>query len=230
MPRIRSLKPDFFLDEDLAELPLWVRVIYEGLWCHADKEGRLEDRPQKLKAVIYPYDKYDVEDGLKRLSLPKIHSPKHKPFIIRYEIKGERYIQILAWNNHQSPHHTERDSDIPAYTGEIPVKDTLDKGSVGDVHEQGPMNLSHESYQKEFEGFWESYPEKKQKQDALKAFMVLRRSVHLEEIARAFNGYMDFLKAKRVKENFEQRPMYPATFLRNERWRDYIDFKYSAKL
>lgn len=86
------------------------------------------------------------------------------------------------------------------------------------------------SYEKEFAQFWESYPEKKQKQDALKAFTVLRRSVPLEEIAKAFNGYMDFLKAKRVKENFEQKPMYPATFLRNDRWRDYIDFKYQAKL
>lgn len=141
------MKPDFFLDEDLAELPLWVRVLYEGLWCHADKEGRLEDRPQKLKAVIFPYDKYNVEDGLAKLSLPKVHSPKHSPFIIRYEIEGERYIQILSWASHQSPHHTEKDSDIPAFNGELTVTDTLDKGTMQDAHEQGTMNLTKISFQ-----------------------------------------------------------------------------------
>jgi hypothetical protein len=146
MPRIRSLKPDFFLDEDLAELPLWVRVLYEGLWCHADKEGRLEDRPQKLKAVIFPYDKYDVEDGLKRLALPKVHSPKHPPFIIRYEINGERYIQILAWDSHQSPHHTEKESAIPAFNGDLTVITPVLKGATGDAPEQGTMNLTKISF------------------------------------------------------------------------------------
>ena len=136
------MKPDFFLDEDLAELPLWARVLYEGLWCHADKEGRLEDRPQKLKAVIFPYDKYDVEDGLKRLALPKVHSPKHPPFIIRYEINGERYIQILSWDTHQSPHHTEKESLIPAFNGGLTVIAPLLKGATQDAPEQGTMNLT----------------------------------------------------------------------------------------
>jgi hypothetical protein len=146
MPRIRSLKPDFFLDEDLAELPLWVRVLYEGLWCHADKEGRLEDRPQKLKAVIFPYDKYPVEDGLRKLALPKVHSPKHLSFIIRYEVNEEKYIQILSWDDHQSPHHTEKESLIPPFNGDLTVKDTLLKGAAGDAPEQETMNLTRISF------------------------------------------------------------------------------------
>jgi hypothetical protein len=153
MPRIRSLKPDFFLDEDLAELSLWVRVLYEGLWCHADKEGRLKDRPQKLKAVIFPYDKYDVEDGLKRLAVPKVHSPKHLPFIVRYEVNGERYIQILSWDNHQSPHHTEKDSTIPSYNGSLTVNDTLVKGATGDAPEQGTRDKRPETITNK-EGEW----------------------------------------------------------------------------
>jgi hypothetical protein len=106
MPRIRYLKPEFFIDDDIASLPYAIRIFYQGLWCHADKEGRLEDRPAQLKVQIMPYDKIDAGEFLNELS--------KKPFIQRYEISGSRYIQILAWHKHQKPHHTEKDSIIPA--------------------------------------------------------------------------------------------------------------------
>jgi hypothetical protein len=90
--------------------------------------------------------------------------------------------------------------------------------------------MEDKSIGEEFDEFWEAYPVKLGKQDALKEFKILRRTAPLEDIAKAFNGYMDFLKAKRVKENFEQRPMYAATFLRSDRWKEYVEFKYSPKL
>jgi hypothetical protein len=137
------LKPDFFEDEDLAEFPFWVRILFEGLWCHADKEGRLQDRPLRLKAQIFPYDKkIDVDQGLSLLAQPKKHSPLHHPFIVRYEVGGEKYIQILSWDRHQSPHHTERDSEIPSFNGEVTVKEPLLKGATQDAPEQGTMNLN----------------------------------------------------------------------------------------
>ena len=29
-----------------------------GLWTQADREGRLEDRPMRLKASLFPYDEH----------------------------------------------------------------------------------------------------------------------------------------------------------------------------
>ena len=111
MSRIRYLKPDFFKDEDLATLPFESRLFFAGLWGLADKEGRLEDRPQRLKIEIFPYDKVDVEKCLKLLNNPK--SSSNKPFIQRYSVNGEKYIQIVCWDKHQKPHHTEAGSKIP---------------------------------------------------------------------------------------------------------------------
>jgi len=111
MARIRSIKPDFFTDEDLAELPFYVRLFYAGLWTEADRSGRLEDRPKQLKVKIMPYDKVDVEDILKTLATTKTTSGK--PFIVRYESDGVKYIQILSWERHQKPHPTEKASIIP---------------------------------------------------------------------------------------------------------------------
>lgn len=112
MARIRYLKPDFFTDEDVGKLPFHVRLFYQGLWVLADKEGRIEDRPQKLKISIFPYDDINAEECLQELTNVKQYSGQ--PFIHRYTCDGQRYIQIINWHKHQKPHHTEKDSNIPA--------------------------------------------------------------------------------------------------------------------
>jgi len=249
MSRIRSLKPDFFEDEDLAELPFWVRILYEGLWTLADKSGRLEDRPARKKAKIFPYEKVNVDDGLNKLAGPKRHSPNHPPFIVRYDVNGEKYIQVLNFRKHQSPHHTEKESIIPAFNGELPVKELLEKGASGDAHEsyqrtikpkpegeyegKGPAPSESEGEDptlSEFSEFWEAYPIKEGKADALRAFRAARKTASLAEIAAGFNGYMAMLKTERVKNNFNRKPKLAATFLRQDRWREYIGIEYGPPL
>ncbi len=101
----------FFTDEDLGELPFQTRLAYQGLWCHSDKEGRLEDRPKFLKIAIFPYDDdIDMEVELELLSQVKGNGT---PFIQRYQNGNSRYIQIVQWDKHQKPHHTEKESIFP---------------------------------------------------------------------------------------------------------------------
>jgi hypothetical protein len=128
MARIRYLKPDFFNDEDLAEHPFWIRLLFQGLWTIADKEGRLEDRSKRIKVDLFPYDNVDVEKGLCELS--KIKNYSIRPFIQRYEANGEKYIAIVNWHKHQKPHHTEKESIIP----EPPLLKIIEKG-MGNQHE-----------------------------------------------------------------------------------------------
>ena len=111
MARIRYLKPDFFKDEDIKELSFEARLFYQGLWIQADREGRGEDRPERLKIEIMPYDEIDAEEIMRLLAHHKKNGKR--PFIVRYEIDGEKYYQIINWQKHQRPHKTERESDIP---------------------------------------------------------------------------------------------------------------------
>jgi hypothetical protein len=106
MARIRSIKPGFFTNDALAELPMAARLLFVGLWCVADREGRMGDRPKKLRAEILPFDDVDVDKLLKSLT--------EAGFIQRYEGAGERYIQILNFTKHQHPHVKEPPSTIPA--------------------------------------------------------------------------------------------------------------------
>ena len=116
MARIRYLKPEFFKDEDLAEFPFEVRLFYAGLWCQADKKGRLLDRAKRLKVEIFPYDDVDVDKFLEMLARPKASSGE--PFIYRYEVDGQAYIKIIKWHDHQKPHYTEKESTIPPHPSE----------------------------------------------------------------------------------------------------------------
>jgi hypothetical protein len=105
MARVRTIKPGFFLNERLAELPPLTRILFAGLWCNADRLGRLEDRPKKIKAAILPYDDHDVN-----LALQQLHE---SGFIVRYKNCEASYIQVVAFCKHQHPHLKELESEIP---------------------------------------------------------------------------------------------------------------------
>lgn len=112
MPRIRSLKPGFFRNEYLCALPFQHRLLFQGLWLHADKKGRLEDRPVRLASDIFPFDRQlDVNAMLDELA--GADSGNADPFIVRYQVDGRRFIQVCSFTAHQRPHHTEPDSVIP---------------------------------------------------------------------------------------------------------------------
>lgn len=101
--RIRTIKPQFFKNDDLAELPMAARMLFIGLWTMADAEGRLEDKPRRIKAEIFPFDAVNADDLLSRL--------QSAGFIIRYTSSGGKntesefgemkVIQIVNFKKHQ---------------------------------------------------------------------------------------------------------------------------------
>lgn len=106
MARARNLKPGFFTNEDLAECTPWARLCFAGLWTLADREGRLEDRPKRIKGQLFPFDTVDVVPLLAELAAHH--------FIQRYEAPGGlELIQINAFLKHQNPHHREPPSILP---------------------------------------------------------------------------------------------------------------------
>ena len=106
MPRARNIKPGFFTNEVLAELPPLTRLLFIGLWTEADREGRLEDRPTRLRLRLFPLDEFNIEESLEQL--------RAKGFIARYLADGVAVIQIVTWHKHQRPHFKESPSTIPA--------------------------------------------------------------------------------------------------------------------
>lgn len=104
MARARGIKPGLYKNEDLAECSIWARYIFPGLWMLADREGRLEDRPKRIKGELLPFDNQDAEPLLVELA--------SAGFIRRYQNKDGSFIQISKFLSHQSPHYSEKPSVI----------------------------------------------------------------------------------------------------------------------
>ncbi len=106
MARARNIKPGFFTNDELSEIAPLGRLLFIALWTIADRAGRIEDRPKRIKAEALPYDDCDVDSLLSQLAA--------RGFILRYTSSGQRFIQILKFTKHQNPHVREPQSSIPA--------------------------------------------------------------------------------------------------------------------
>jgi hypothetical protein len=70
-----------------------------------------------------------------------------------------------------------------------------------------------------FEKWWKRYPRKLGKQDALKLWLAIAEKEGPEIIEKALTGYVRDLNNNQTEERFI---LHPPTFLRNDRWRDYL--------
>jgi hypothetical protein len=103
--RTRLIKPAFFTNEAIVSLLPETQLLFIGLWTIADREGRLEDRPLRIKMQIFPAANYDVDAMLSELEAAD--------FVTRYEVNGNRYLAIPNFAKHQMPHPREAASVIP---------------------------------------------------------------------------------------------------------------------
>ncbi|MFC3902537.1 hypothetical protein SAMN05421749_103293 [Acinetobacter marinus] len=125
MARARNIKPSFFQNEDIVELSCEARLLFIGLWTLADREGRLENRPKKIKMSLFPADEINVSELLSNI---------HKlGFIKLYNINETDVIQITNFSKHQSPHGLEKDSELPDENGIYTVynRNPKNKTTVG---------------------------------------------------------------------------------------------------
>jgi hypothetical protein len=112
LPRIRSLKIGFFTNEQLGQLSPWHRLLFAGLWLLADREGRLEDRPKRIRATLFPYDRdLDIDPMLAALS--------ELGFVRRYTIHDNKYLDIPSFTRHQLIGREEQGSEIPGPDGQL---------------------------------------------------------------------------------------------------------------
>jgi hypothetical protein len=112
--RARNIKPGFFTNDQVLECEPLARLLFAGLWGMADRKGRLEDRPKKIRIQVLPCDNCDLDALLEQL--------RQRGLIHRYEVNSQHYIQVINFEKHQHPHHKEPDSLIPApdMSGENP--------------------------------------------------------------------------------------------------------------
>ncbi len=232
MPRARNIKPSLFLNEILGKADPLLTLLFISLWGLADREGRLEDRPARIKAETFPYrPDVDIERSLNEL--------QRSGFITRYKTGDKAVIQVIHFKKHQSPHHTEKQSTLPPIdsnslilkedekltdkstlnTGELPVvkrSDLLipdllipDTGYL--ITEKAPTR--EKELDLEFEKFWQAYPKRPgaNKTQALKAWNARRKEGHIgPEMIWGAVRYAEYCRQTKREPEFIKQA---ATFL-----------------
>jgi hypothetical protein len=240
--RARNIKPGFFINEDLAEVDAHGRLLFIGLWCLADREGKLEDRPKRIKGELFRYDaiSYEAIDA----QLMKLAD---LGLIIRYEIDGLRYIFIPNFLKHQSPHYNEKPSTIPhplltkdestfnqgrnkaPTMGGVLPPDSLNPDILnpdltdlpdfasGDC----PLKPVSRNFEDEFKTtFYPAYPKKKDPAGALKAYLKAGKAGGLpsaESLLAILEEQKTWPEWNREAGKFIP---HPASWLNGERWKD----------
>lgn len=242
MSRCRNISPGTFLNETLAECDPLARVLYTALWCEADREGRLEDRPKRIKARCLPYDDCDINALLNQLAM--------RLFIVRYTVGDAEFIAIPKFCKHQNPHHREKASVIPApdmpeeSLGLAPDKPAASSGldqdkprtSRADSLSSDSLNLipsskaleqqaarSTAKHADRFEEFWASYPVKKGRANALKTWAAKKLDAIADQI-------IDDVKQRIAADRQWLAGYVPhgSTYINRRGWEDAIEPMRSA--
>ena len=96
MARIRSIKPEFFTSDQIAECSPNARLAFIGLWCFADDAGIHPASNARLKMEVFPADSFD-KDAIGMM----VQELNDAGLIESYTVNGESFWRITGWSKHQ---------------------------------------------------------------------------------------------------------------------------------
>jgi hypothetical protein len=138
MARQRTLKPEFWADDALAELTRDARLLYIGLWNLADEQGRARGDARYVKGQLFPYDD-DLSAAAVDALLDDLAKAKK---VQRYRSDGGSYLFLPNLGKHQRLEPDKTPSKLPA-PPELGEHDNLKQSeNFPDLSAQSPEELS----------------------------------------------------------------------------------------
>lgn len=132
MPRIRTIKPEFWTSAQVLECSTNARLLFIGLWNFSDDQGRHSYKAKQIKAEVFPADDFTEQDILGMLS-----ELESNGLIVKYVVDDKEYFYIPGWGNQridkpQDPKHPappqEHSKNVP---GTLPPERKGGKGKEG---------------------------------------------------------------------------------------------------
>lgn len=212
MARIRTIKPEFFTSEDIVSLSPLARLLYVALWCEADKEGRMVWKPKTFKMRYLPADDCDINalcDEIVGAGLVRLY--------------GDLYAVIPAFKSHQHINPRETPSQLPEPDAIATRRSRVNHASARDSDAQGGREGKGKEEKTRdaselFEVFWAQYPNRKAKQDALKAWLKLNPDEQL--VASILKAVAEQSQGEDWRKEGGRFVPHAATWLNGKRWLD----------
>ena len=111
MARMRSLKPEFWDDEELAtSTSRDARMLYQGMWNFADEHSRLRGDPRYLKGKIFAYEDDLTAGDIAKLTEELVQAGR----VVRYRVGNGHYLFLPKLHKHQRLEPDKVPSRLPA--------------------------------------------------------------------------------------------------------------------
>lgn len=95
MARIRTIKPEFWTDSLMVQLPHMTRLLFIALWSLADDHGAISDEPDRIAMQVMPREDPLTVDGHLQLLIACDRLET------RFGEDGSSYLAIANWSEHQ---------------------------------------------------------------------------------------------------------------------------------
>lgn len=145
MPRIRSIKPEFWTSGQVLECSTNARLLFIGLWNFCDDQGRHSFRAKQIKAEVFPADEFTPDDILRMLD-----ELSSNGLIALYEHDNQRFLQVLGWKHQKidrpqpAKHPGPFDDGSTIVRGAF-VPDRIGKDTIGEDGKGNGANAPVES-------------------------------------------------------------------------------------
>lgn len=233
MPRIRTIKPEFWSSPGLPADP-WERLLFIAMWNWADDYGIGSANERELLGFAFPNDaQIDAAD------LRRMLASVHRVFGVKfYTVAGRPYYAIPSWESHQKidrrsarrnpgpdeaetwlyqdPPESPRDPPEPPPSSQRDAgvgKGTEDLGK-GTEEEETCATPLRDRPPPRFDDFWDAYPRHRDRRKAERAFTAALRRADADTIIDGASRYATDPSRE------EQYTKYAEGWLNGDGWLD----------
>lgn len=230
MARIRTIKPEFWDSPDTAKAGPWSRLCFIALWNWADDYGRGTANIKELEGFVFPNDEEFTDRSGNTVHFREVVAEVSECFgVVFYEVAGRPYYAIPSWDEHQRNERRAKQSKYPdppvsmqvkPPVAEIPYKASelprVSGAGTGEEGKRGTVSTSSVPDDSRFDEFWEVYPRRIAKKEAMKKFdKAVKDGVDPQELIDGAKAYAASVAGK------EQKYIaHPTTWLNQGRWED----------
>ena len=230
MARIRTIKPEFWDSPDTAKAGPWSRLCFIALWNWADDYGRGTANIKELEGFVFPNDEEFTDRSGNTVQFREVIAEVSECFgVVFYEVAGRPYYAIPSWDEHQRNERRAKQSKYPdppaslqanGPVAEIPYKSAETPNSsgpgTGEEGKRGTVSTSSVPDDSRFDEFWEVYPRRIAKKEAMKKFdKAVKDGVNPQALIDGAKAYAASVAGK------EQKYIaHPTTWLNQGRWED----------
>lgn len=235
MPRIRSIKPEFWTSEQVAACSRDARLLFVGMWNHCDDGGVHPASTKRLKMEVLPGDDITYAE-IQRL----VDELSSNGLIAEFTSQGQSYWYVTGWFRHQKidrpsyryPKYEDRDQDARRSFDECsssvdPRSGREWKGMEGSGREsfaasqpeKGTPRKSSGTDPEGFAEFWSAYPARNGRKPGRKAAVEAYGKLAREDRALCLEAARNYARETQATDRF---PKDAERFLKRDFWKDWL--------